>query len=158
MRKSNLLAASIMLLLSASVLAQNWSEETSRPVIQPQSQVTFFDSKLFDSRLSKELESGRGKVEVEVNGRIPLSNIPGRMDRWITEVAETGSVEIREAEPETRTRAIFGLLPMIFSAFQRMGEDRLYSPAKNYNATMLYKKDASGDVMISKIVFTRKNT
>lgn len=151
------LLLSALICLSASAAAQEASPSVVAPAAAIPPQVTFFDSKLFDARLSKELETGRGKVEVEVSGRVPLSNIPDRMDRWMTEVAENGSLEMRQAEPEVRTRAIFGLLPMIFSAFQRVSEDRLYAPAKGYNATLIYRKDASGDVLISKIIFSRKN-
>jgi len=47
-------------------------------------------------------------------------------------------------------------LPMIFSAFQSTSEDRLLEPAKNYNASILYRRDANGETSIERIVFTRK--
>lgn len=125
----------------------------------PQQKITFLDSKLFDTRLSAELDSGKSVVEVEVSGRVPLSSIPGRIDRWITNVAERGgAVEIKEAGPEVRTRGLFdGLFSMVFTAFEKMSEERLYAPSRQYNATLLYRKDANGDTVISKIIFTKKN-
>jgi len=121
----------------------------------PKQGLTFLDSKLFDSRLSQELGTGKDKVEVEVSGRVPLSAIPARIDRWIVRVAEEGSVEIREVQT-VRTRSLFGLLPMLFSAFERASEEHMLEPAKDYNAAILYKRDATGDTIIDRIVFTRK--
>lgn len=121
----------------------------------PRQGLTFLDSKLFDSRLSQELGTGKDKIEVEVSGKVPLSAIPERIDKWVTRVAETGSVEVKETQA-LRTRSLFGLIPMLFSAFERASEERQLEPAKDYNATILYKRDATGDTIIDRIVFTRK--
>lgn len=121
--------------------------------VAPRQGLTFLDSKLFDSRLSQELTAGKERVEVEISGKVTLSAIPGRIDKWITRVGEEGNVEVREVP---RTRMIFGLLPMLFSAFQQASEERMLEPAKDYNATVLYRRDASGDTLIERIVFTRK--
>lgn len=115
--------------------------------------LTFIDSKLFDSRLSSELNTGKDRIEVEVTGKVALSSIPPRIDKWITRVGEEGTVEIREGPG--RTRALFGLLPMLFSAFQQASEERMLEPARNYNATVIYRRDA-GDTVIDRIVFTRR--
>ena len=40
--------------------------------------------------------------------------------------------------------------------FQSASEDRLLEPATNYNATILYKRDADGDTIIERVVLTRK--
>lgn len=116
--------------------------------------LTFLDSRLFDSRLSKELGSGRERVEVEVSGKVTLSAIPPRLDKWVTKVGEEGSVELREGPG--RTRAFFSLLPLVFSAFQQASEERMLEPARDYNATILYRRDANGDTLIDRIVFTRR--
>ena len=136
------------------------AQETKEPAAPaeagvPRQGLPFLDSRLFDSRLSQELGTGKDKVEVEVSGKVPLSAIPERIDKWITRVAEGGSVEIRETQ-QLRTRSLFGLIPMLFSAFERASEERTLEPAKDYNATVLYKRDASGDTIIDRIVFTRK--
>lgn len=149
------------LLLGAAagmVNAQSNEPLSSQPAVQPAfaQQMTFFDSKLFDAKLSKELESGKSRVEVEVSGRISLSNIPERIDRWITKVGEDGRVEVKQSEPAVRTRSLFGVIPMIFSAFRQMKEERMYEPASQYDATILYRKDASGDTLIDRVIFTRR--
>lgn len=133
-----------------------FAEEVPDPVAEGgmRQPLTFLDSRLFDSRLSKELGSGRERVEVEVSGKVSLSAIPPRLDKWVTKVGEEGSVELREGPG--RTRAIFSLLPLIFSAFQHASEERMLEPARDYNATILYRRDANGDTLIDRIVFTRR--
>lgn len=148
----------VVLLLAALPIAAAGEEDkessaSSEMIVRRQS-LTFIDLKVFDAKLSQELNSGKERVEVEMTGKVPLNDIPGRIDKWVSRVGEQGDVEVREA-PRTRM-AIFGLLPMLFSAFQSTSEDRMLEPAKNYNATILYKRDANGDTTIERIVFTRK--
>ena len=126
----------------------------SESLPMPKQSLTFMDSKLFDAKLSKELDAGKDQVEIEVSGKVPLSAIPGRLDKWITRVGETGNVEVREGA--TRTRALFALLPMLFSGFQALSEERTLEPAKNYDATIIYKRDPGGDTVIDRILFKRK--
>lgn len=131
------------------------SENPLPQVVQPPRQgMTFMDSRLFDSQLSKELDAGKESVEVDVLGKMSLSALPDRLDKWITRVGETGSVEVRENN--TRTRNFFGLIPMIFSGFKALSEERTLGPAKNYDMSILYRRDASGDTLIERIVFKRK--
>lgn len=147
------------MLLAALPIFAAAQETTSEPpataeVVVPRQGLTFFDSKLFDSKLSQELGSGKDRVEVEISGKVTLAAIPERIDKWITRVGEEGKVEIREGP--SRTRAIFALLPMLFSAFQQASEERMLEPAKDYNATIIYRRDAGGDTLIDRIVFTRR--
>lgn len=135
-------------------------------VVQPPQQVasnksrlTFMDSKLFDVKLSKELESGKDTVEVDVSGRVPLSNIPVRIDRWVVKSAEEGKVELLQSEPAPKTRFIFSLIPMVFNAvgfMKNVQEEKIFDHAKNYDTKIYYKKDESGETLIEKIVMTRR--
>lgn len=140
-----------------AVLAQTVPQSSAQgtePEVSLKPAMVFFDSKLFDARLSKELESGKDRVEIEVTGKVALSAIPARLDKWITRVGEQGTVEVREGG--TRTRSLFSLIPMIFSAVQVVSEERTLDPAKNYNATIIYKRDANGDTVLDRIVFVPK--
>jgi len=156
--KKRWIFALLLGLLAASADAQNYEQVPPQPALQLviPNQVTFFDSKLFDAKLSKELEAGKSRVEVEVMGKVPLSNIPERIDRWITKVGEEGKVEMKQSDPAVRTRSFFGIIPMIFEGFRRMKEERMYEPASQYDATILYRKDAAGDTLIDRVIFTRK--
>ena len=133
--------------------------QPSPPAVTNKSRLTFMDSKLFDVKLGKELESGKDTVEVNVSGRVPLSNIPGRIDRWMVKSAEEGKVELLQSEPAPKTRFIFSLIPMVFNAvgfMKNVHEDQLFDHAKNYDTKIYYKKDDSGDTLIEKIVMTKR--
>lgn len=117
------------------------------------------DSKLFDVKLGKELENGKDVVEVDVSGRVPLSNIPARIDRWVVKSAEEGKVELLQSEPAPKTRFLFSLIPMVFNAvgyMKNMQEERMFDQAKNYDTVIYYKKDDAGETLIEKIVMTKR--
>ena len=126
--------------------------------VSGKSSMTFMDSKLFDMRLSRELESGKEMVEVDVSGRVPLSNIPPRIDKWVVRSAEEGKVELLPSEQAPKTRAIFGFIPMIFNAFgslKNMQEDRMVDQVRRYDTKIYYKKDEAGETLIDKIVLIK---
>jgi hypothetical protein len=136
---------------------------TTNPEVAAQnlskSKLTFMDSKLFDVKLFKELEAGKDVVEVEVSGRVPLSNIPQRIDKWVVRSAEEGKVELLPSEPVVKTRFLFALIPMAFSAygsFKTMQEEHMIDQAKRYDTKIYYKKEDSGETLIEKIVMTRR--
>ena len=121
--------------------------------------LTFMDSRLFDVKLGKEMESGKEVIEVDVSGRVPLSNIPVRIDRWVMKSAEEGKVELLQSEPAPKTRFLFSLIPMLFNAvgtLKGMQEEKMFDQAKNYDTKIFYKKDDLGDTLIEKIVMTRR--
>ncbi|MFA6061780.1 MAG: hypothetical protein WC736_04135 [Gallionella sp.] len=127
--------------------------------LQGKSSITFMDSKLFDMKLSRELEAGRDMVEVDVSGRVPLSNIPPRIDKWVVRSAEEGKVELLPSEQAPKTRAIFGFIPMIFNAFgslKNMQEERMVDQVRRYDTKIYYKKDEAGETLIYKIVLIRR--
>lgn len=135
------------------------SAQPSQQMPINKSRLTFMDSKLFDVKLGKELESGKDTVEVDVSGRVPLSNIPERIDRWMVKSAEEGKVELLQSESVPKTRFIFSLIPMVFNAvgfMKNVQEEKMFDHAKNYDAKIYYKKDDSGETLIEKIVMTRR--
>ena len=143
--------------------ATDSSGSVNEPVSQQQatnrSRLTFIDSKLFDVKLSKELESGKDTIEVDVSGRVPLSNIPVRIDRWVVKSAEEGKVELLPSEQAPKTRFIFSLIPMVFNAvgfIKNMQEEKLFNQARNYDTKIYYRKDESGETLIEKIVMTKR--
>ena len=119
-------------------------------------QVTFFDSRLFDSSLSKELSGDADTVEVTVSGKVSLNNIPNRMDQWLSTVGENGELTLKQAEPQLKPKFIGVLAPIVLSMIKQMNTERTLEPAKKYNATIQYVIDRNGDSSIEKIVFTRK--
>jgi len=123
--------------------------------------LTFMDSKLFDVKLGKELESDKDIVEVDVSGRVPLSNIPARLDKWVVKSAEEGKVELLPSEQAPKTRFLFSLIPMVFNAFGMMKnyqEEKMFDQAKKYDTKIYYKKEESGETLIEKVVLTRRKS
>lgn len=150
--KRTLLAA---IALATGVAMAQPNEEVD--LLAAKGPVTFLDSKLFDRRLSNELDGRKDRVEVTVTSRVSLSEIPQRMDKWLVAVAEEGKVEFKEIETvPRRTRFILGLIPLVFSSLKAMDEERQYKPAHDYDVVVFYKKNESGDALIEKLVFTRK--
>lgn len=119
------------------------------------------DSKLFDAKLAKELESGVDTVDIEVSGHVSLNSIPPRIDKWMVKSAEAGKVEVLPIEQAPKTKFLFGLVSMAFSAFSFLSEtkeERLYDQVKGYDMKIYYKKDGSGDSLIEKIVLTKRKS
>lgn len=124
-----------------------------------QTTLTFMDSKLFDARLAKELESGHEIVEIQISGRMPLNNIPSRIDRWLIVSADEGTVETLPSPPKSYGRGLFLIAPMVFSAFgyfKNMREEKMYETAKPYDTKIYYRKDENGDSLIDKIVLVKR--
>lgn len=123
--------------------------------------LTFMDSKLFDGKLARELESGNDVVEIEVSGRIPLNNIPARIDRWLVTSADEGTVETLLSPPKAHTKGVFVLIPMVFSAFgylKNMRDEKMYDTAKHFDTKIYYRKDENGEPLIDKIVLVKRKS
>ncbi len=157
----SLSAQAIEELTGASVAVA--SEVTVAPTATPdpkKSNLTFIDSKLFDGRLAKELEGGKESVEINISGRMPLNNIPSRIDRWLITSAEEGTVETIPGAGKAHTRGLFVIAPMVFSAFgyfKKMRDEQMYELAKQYDTKIYYWKDENGESLIDKIVLIKRN-
>ena len=116
----------------------------------------FFDSKIFDGRLSRELAKGGNRVEIQVEGRVSLNQIPPRLDKWFSRVADTGTVELRLHEACMRSKSIISLASMIFSGYQSLQEEFTLRPAGDYNAIVYYRRDPSGESVIDRVVFLKR--
>jgi len=118
--------------------------------------ISFFDSRIFDAKLGRELEQGKDAVEIDVTGRVLLNDIPTRIDRWISKSAEEGKVEIKQ---HVASRSWLSIVPLIFNAFGIMKnyqEEKALNYAKNYDTVIYYKNDERGEALIKKIVMTRR--
>lgn len=126
------------------------------PVVPVPAPITFFDSRLFDSKLANDLADGKGEVSVEVAGKISLNNIPARIDKWLTVVGEHGEVVVKSEPPALKPKFLLAVLPVVFSFAQKFNSERLWEPAKQYNAVMVYHVDRDGESVLDRIVFTKK--
>lgn len=128
-------------------------DDVSKSTIE---RISFFDSKIFDAKLARELEQGKESVEIDITGRVPINSIPSRIDRWISKSAEEGRVEIKQ---QVASRSLLAIIPLIFNTFGVMKnyqEEKSLNHAKNYDVVIFYKNDDRGEALISKIVMTKR--
>ena len=119
------------------------------------------DSKLFDAKLAKELEGGVAMVNIAIGGRIPLTNIPPRMDRWLVKCAETGTVEFLPIEQMPQTRFIFAIISLAFSAMpflKDMREEQMYDKIHGYDAKIYYRRVEGGDSVIDRMILSKRTS
>lgn len=128
------------------------------------SAIEFLDSQTFDRKVSRELAKNPRRTVVAVNDQIPLSQLPARLDNWLSAVDNDGGAVEVKAESSVddkgpKTRSMLAVASIAFSAISKIGDylkESIYDPAKNYDATIYYKTTDSGTRIISSIVFTRK--
>jgi hypothetical protein len=145
--------------IQASPVASSVQATSASASAANQGDLTFMDSKLFDAKLAKELQSGHDSVEIQISGRMPLNNIPSRIDRWLIASSDEGTVETLPSPPQAHSRGFFLIAPMVFSAFgyfTKMRDDQMYETAKKYDTKIYYRKDENGDSLIDKIVLIKR--
>lgn len=127
-------------------------------VAAPSQSIMFIDSKLFDGRLYNELAKQPDKLEITMPGQVALTNISPRLDRWLSIIGENGQMQLQEIqEPaQLNQRALFALLPIMYSMVGEVKEAVVNAQAKRYNASVFYYKDSNGNAVISRVILTKK--
>lgn len=116
-------------------------------------ELDFFDSSRFDSRLSASLDSGHDAVTTRFLGPVSVNEIPERMDKWFFMIEKyEGTVELEPTGPEARG-FITDIIALTVGAYNAIKEKMTYSPAKNYNAKVLYDPQTG---IIERVVFVKK--
>ena len=122
-------------------------------------QVTFNDLQAFDRLLEKSLKSDSEKVVVVMEDRVPLKEMPQRVDKWLAAVDNNGGkVNVKSDTPEIRTRALplLGIAISAYQFFKENAKDAHYEAARDYDATVVYKRDPNGDRVVDRIEMTRR--
>lgn len=151
--------APLLLLLASLSHAETQPVPAAAAQAQPASQsLMFIDSKLFDGRLYNELSKQPDKLEITMSGQVTLTNISPRLDRWLSLIGENGLMELQEIPepPQLNQRALFALLPIMYSMVGEAKEALVNAQAKRYNAKLYYYKDAGGNAVINRVILTRK--
>ncbi|MCB1895734.1 MAG: hypothetical protein H6945_12285 [Zoogloeaceae bacterium] len=124
-----------------------------RPSGPPQQNIAFIDSRIFDDELSRSLQAGFDEVTVETDASVTLAQIPERMDKWLYTVREADHPVVARptGQPLTRSIGLVALLQAIATGtYDWLRESLTYSPARNYDATLIYDKDSG---RVEKVVF-----
>lgn len=150
---SRLLPALALCLLLPCALA-----ETQPPAPEADPSLLFIDSKLFDGRLYHELSKQPAKLEITMPGRVELTDLSPRLDRWLSVVGENGQMTLQETpDPSTvQQKGLFSVIPMIFSLVSAVREALMYAEAKRYNGTLYYHRDNDGNAVVDRIVLQKK--
>lgn len=126
--------------------------------------IEFLDSQTFDRKVSRELANSPRTTVVAVNDQIPLSQLPARLDNWLSAVdKDGGAVEVKAEssgdDKSPKTRSMLAVAGIAFSAISKISEymkESIYDPARNYDATVYYRLNDGGVRVIASVVFTRK--
>lgn len=128
---------------------------------QPQSRLAFVDVESFDGRLGNSLAGALPRVDVEFYDRITPSQLPVRLQRWLSSV-ENGGGKISVTPPpgSLTARSPMLLVSLVTSLWsgqkfaKEMSQVAELRSARNYDAEVLLKNDGRGDVTVDRVVFT----
>ena len=125
-----------------------------RPMISVSdpAELQYSDSSFFDQELSGTMKAEPKVIRValatgfKVNGRVPQ-----RIDKWLYTIQDSGGkVAAVQDPPPPKTRSLITLLMGVaVQIWEAINQNRMYSPAKNYNATLLYNEEK----IVQQIVF-----
>lgn len=151
---------SVYLVLAAIVLVAC----AAMPAPPPTPQVRFVDLAGFDAQLGSSLER-LPRVEVEFYDRVVPSQLPERLQRWLGSLQEGGGKVSVTAPPSTVSAKspmlVIGALTTLWSARKmanEAGADAALRSARQHDAQIVLRQDDRGDVVLDRIVFTRKGS
>jgi len=118
----------------------------------------FTDSDDFDDDLSKTLQAS-GKVEIQLASSIEpdAGEMPERLDKWLAVIQKSGGSQDYEAIDDSMGGGLPSVLmpfKTIYDGITAWFEEKMYQPAKQYNARLCYRRD---DNLVSKIVFIERS-
>ncbi len=113
--------------------------------------IIFFDSEIFDAKLSLALRSNKDEVVIRMLEPFSVNQIPERFDKWIFSVKNYGG-EV-ELKPEIRTRFFGVIIGLAIEAYNLAKEVLIYRTASNYNLVVYYTQ---GKGTIPRAVFVKK--
>lgn len=133
------------------------ASDTVESVTRTRTQLTYFESRAFDSELSDAMRGEAAEIEVTVASPFTLNTVPERLDRWLYSVKKSGGRVVAEALPpknvQVATRSVLPLLlELVVPLFEMMFDTDIHAYAKGYEAKLLY---APEDTQVQKIIFTR---
>ena len=127
-----------------------------------ESKLNFVDIIKFDKDLARSLQSDLNEVNVVFYAKVTPNNVPERMQRWISSVENYGGkVQIQNPPNEPSPKGIFPLLSLLGTAYSVIKDrlnsqpDQHLSAAKGRNVVIELERAANGDLMVSKIKFSR---
>ena len=117
--------------------------------------IQFLNSNIFDKQLSKALSNKEPTVKVTFPIAFTTNEIPERIDKWLVAIQDyEGTIDV---QPEQVERGLLDdfVKSLINGIYERIKEKLLYSPAKNYNATVFYEPRTGN---VTRVMFLKKSS
>ena len=130
------------------------SSKTTFHPLEPQSDISFIDSAIFDKKLSAAMKAEKRMITTELIHPMDPNNIPERLDKWFFAIEEKGGevkTKTSSADPSFFVGEIF--VEILIKTYRHIQEKKLYAPSKNYHATLFYN---SKKKTIDKVIFSHK--
>lgn len=126
----------------------------------PVGPLQFIDLPTFDARLGQVLDSKPETVRVDFIDKVKPSQLPDRVNPWMTTVQNSGGevkVVLPPGDLQPKGFPLLSLLPTLFNMLREHRADPpLQKSAQGYDAQIILKNDGSGDRMVDAIVFKRR--
>lgn len=131
------------------------SKQSELPVLQTQTtDVTFFDSSVFDTDLFQQLENSPSELEINFPSQFDLNSLPPRIEKWLAAIKDQGGEIklIRTPDSSTTRGFLMDAVDLVIRAYDKLTEeDEIYESAKGYNTQIFYNADGK----VKKIVLDR---
>ncbi len=152
---NNTILFTILLILLGCIPGNSNPNPPSRLLNAPinHTALNYIDSTAFDESLSNAMNQ-TDQIEVSVLTPFSSNNVPEHLDAWLTVIKENGG-EVN-IEPAANERNVVGIALALYSVYQMVKTQLRYLPARNYNATLLYRRNTNGEAMVETVVFSRK--
>ena len=130
--------------------------------IVPKEKLSFVDIPTFDRDLSASLKAPYDAVEVAFYEKVKPNNMPEKLQRWVSSVERDGGKVKVEPPPNElipkNPLGVLSLLGTLNSSLKYLSQyqnDKLFDASKGRDAVITLERNASGEVVISKIQFIK---
>ncbi|MBF0152354.1 MAG: hypothetical protein HQL64_01230 [Magnetococcales bacterium] len=127
---------------------------------KPGEDIVFMNSSVFDDTLRSSLNTQADEVTVVMVDRRPVSDIPERMDKWLSTVHENGGQvkaqpsDVGSDGPKSKSIMVGFLMDVVMKMITSANESASYAPAAQYDARVLYDQKTG---TMEKIIFKRRH-
>lgn len=127
----------------------------TKMTVSDPAEMSYSDSSFFDRELSGTMRAEPREIRIAMTSGFRVDGrVPQRIDKWLYTIQDSGGkVAAVQDPPPPKTRGLVAMLISVaIEIWDAIAENRMYSPAKNYNATLLYNEEK----IVTEIVFNRR--
>jgi len=152
------------LTIAASLMGCESNPSAPSATRAPQPEIAFVDLQGFDADLSTSLGAPLPKVQVSFYDKITPSALPLRLQTWLSSV-EAGGGKVKVVPPKSDISAkdpflLMSLASSLWSASKIAKEAAIkaqFYAAQAYNVELVLKDDGTGQSVVDKVVFVKRD-